>query len=76
MARIITLTVTQDSACNVANFINANATHVDGRAVFTRWGKPAASWGTGSVSVKVRARTTRGSTDVWFKVGSTVTVTV
>lgn len=67
----------------VAEAINAAAAaghyvRVNGREVFTRWTAPATCWGTGSMSVNVKARgrSRTGMTQLWCKPEERVMVTV
>lgn len=61
-----------------ADFINeahaaGRVVMVDGREVKS-WSKPAQVWGTGSLSVDVRAKRGDGIHVIWFKPGQTVSV--
>lgn len=51
---------------------------VNGNVAVSEWGRDAArSWGNGTVSIKVKARTKKNAyNDVFFKVGTVVTVEV
>ena len=75
-----TFNVTAHTATEVADTMNTmfaegTMTTVFGDKVRSSHGAPVArAWQNGTVSVTVQARTTRGTTDRFFKVGSTVTV--
>lgn len=74
-----TTTLDSHNVSEVADLINqavaaGKTVTVSGVAAQYRYGDPAKSWGTGSLSVKHRARTTNGYNDAWFKSGATITI--
>lgn len=76
MTTMNTHTDLQDAAdhINAAHAAKCKIT-VNGREVKT-WHAPATIWGTGSMSVNVKARTTGGINQVWFKPGHIVNIEV
>lgn len=77
-----TQTVTKYNSVEIADQINkafeenANV-KVNGSELYSRWGNPVArSWNNGTVSIHTRARTVKhGTKELFFKVGSTITIT-
>lgn len=70
-----------ETFASAVNALAANATGrvlVNGREVTQRFGsdKVATAWGTGSVSVKVKARRGSGFAEVWVKTGQSAEFTV
>lgn len=72
-----TFTDLQDAAVaiNAAHALKREVT-VNGSKVFTWSGVAAKVWGTGTMSVEVKARTTRGTNLLWAKPGNIVSVEV
>lgn len=53
------------------DFKNGDTATVNGETLVSRHGQPVArAWQNGTVSVTVKARTTRGTKDLFVKVGS------
>lgn len=75
-----TYLVTESNGWEIADDINAKfeagtVTHIGSIEIKSRWGRPVATcYGTGTVSVSVQARTTKGFSDLYFAVGRTFTV--
>lgn len=69
-------TVTRDNSQQLVDDLNADfaagrVIKVNGEMLKTRFGGDVArSWGNGTVSFTVTARTTRGTRDVFVKIGS------
>ena len=65
----------------IAEGINAevaagNTVTVNGVEAKGTFGQAAVAWGTGSLSIRTQARTTRGTKDVWFKSGTALTIAI
>jgi hypothetical protein len=76
-----TFTLSNENLYQVEELVNqaveqGRTVTVNGSVAQYRWGKPASSWGTGSLSVKTPARTTRGTREDWYKLGAKLTVVV
>jgi hypothetical protein len=76
-----TFTITPFNNCDIADIISTsvkagNAVTVNGVAPVSAWGSPAAkAWNNGTLSITAPAKAKGKFKDVFFKTGTTVTVT-